>query len=196
MAHHIYHTEGIVLKNRPSGEANASIALFTRELGLIETQAQGLRLGKSKLRYSLQEFSVGNFEVVRGKHVWRVTNAIGTFNVHTALQNRRPLLLAVSRIFALLTRLLSGEEANTELFETTMSLVNFARDAEFSDDEIQALEHVAVWRILVLLGYGKEVKELAQFKGNEWTKEVLTAMATVLPVARREINKALKETQL
>ena len=196
MAHHIYHTEGIILRSRPRGEANSLLSIFTRELGLIEAVAQGVRLSKSKLKASLQEYSIGTFEVVRGKQTWRLTNVVEDYNLYIRIRDKRELFLAVSRVLALLVRLLSGEETNLPLFEMLMDMLAFAQSKEFSAEEIKAIEYISVWRTLLLLGYGKDVPELRQFSSNEWSETLLSEMLKVSPLAATEINKALKETHL
>ncbi len=51
------------------------MSIFTRELGLVRATAQGIRLEKSKLRYSSQLYSFGIFSFVHGKEFWRLTSA-------------------------------------------------------------------------------------------------------------------------
>jgi DNA repair protein RecO len=121
MAHHVYQTEGIVLGGIRTGEANKQLALFTKELGLVSAAAQGIRLLKSKLRYSLQEYTVGSFALVRGKNVWRITSAQSSSNLHTSLQDRQNAFLAIARILSLIERLVRGEERHPELFATVLS---------------------------------------------------------------------------
>ena len=67
--HHIYHTEAFVLGSRNVGEANKMLSLYTRELGLVYAHAQGIRLGKSKLRFGLQDFSHATVDLVQGKDI-------------------------------------------------------------------------------------------------------------------------------
>jgi len=63
--HHIYHTHGFILSSRNNGEANRMLMIYTREMGLIRAVAQGIRLHKSKLRFTLQDFSYVNVDLVR-----------------------------------------------------------------------------------------------------------------------------------
>ncbi|MEK9177832.1 MAG: recombination protein O N-terminal domain-containing protein, partial [Patescibacteria group bacterium] len=68
-------TPGFIIDSRPYGEAGRLMSIFTRELGLVRATAQGIRLEKSKLRYSSQLYSFGIFSFVCGKEFWRLTNA-------------------------------------------------------------------------------------------------------------------------
>ena len=73
--HQIYQTEGIVLKSIDYSEADKYLLILTRDFGLIKTAAKGLRKVSSKLRYSLQEFSVAQISLVQGRSIWRLINA-------------------------------------------------------------------------------------------------------------------------
>ena len=46
-------TEGLVLQKRGVGEANVSVVLLTRELGLVRATARSARREASKLPYRL-----------------------------------------------------------------------------------------------------------------------------------------------
>ena len=76
--HHIYHTEGIILGSRNFGEAGKHYYIFTRDLGMITATAQGVRKMSSKLRFVLQDFSYIKIDLVQGKNIFRVTNALKT----------------------------------------------------------------------------------------------------------------------
>ena len=105
--HNIYTTEGFILKSVNFGEANKYFFIFTKDFGLIKATAQGVRLLKSKLRYSLEDFSFTQVSIVRGKEVWRITSAQKISGLN--------YLLLISKIFSLLLRLLHGEEKNDRL---------------------------------------------------------------------------------
>src|SRR3989344_9060093 len=91
----IYRTEGFVLGSSASGEASKIFPLSTKELGLIHALAQGVRETRSKLRYSLQDYMLSSFDLVRGKNGWRVTSAIGEENLAAFSTEKRKQALAV-----------------------------------------------------------------------------------------------------
>ena len=70
--HTIFETDCFVISSSPQGEANKQLDLLTRDFGLIRATAQGVRWLKSKLRYSLTDFSFTHASLVRGKEFWRV----------------------------------------------------------------------------------------------------------------------------
>ncbi|MDD5318714.1 MAG: recombination protein O N-terminal domain-containing protein, partial [Candidatus Pacebacteria bacterium] len=166
MSHHIYQTDGFILKSREAKDANRFYQIFTRDLGLIGASAQGVRLLKSKLRYSLHSFAYSHLSLVRGREVWRITSAGRIENIYKDLGPETPQperFLLVERIFSLLDRLLTGEEKNEPLFEAVLGLINFLKideakvdkvdSALFSADELRSIETISVMRILYFLGY-------------------------------------------
>src|SRR5690349_11857408 len=85
----IHTTPGFIIGSRPYGEAGKMLSIFTRDLGLVLAAAQGIRLEKSKLRYSAQDYSFGTFSLVRGKEFWRLTNSAPTSAGESSLPTAR-----------------------------------------------------------------------------------------------------------
>lgn len=106
MPHNIYQTEGIVLRKRDFGEAERVYNIYTEKFGMITVAAQGVRFLKSKLRYNLDLFAFGNFSLVAGKNIWRITDTeeVGKINGEN--------LEVFSRISNFLLRMIKGEERN------------------------------------------------------------------------------------
>lgn len=196
MSHHVYNTEGFVLESASHGEANKTYSLFTRELGRIRASAQGVRLLKSKLRFSLQDYSFVKISLVRGKEFWRITNAGVIKPVHTDFQTDKFALRIVSRIFLLLRRLVPEEEKNEELFEMLSGSLVFLSEHKLSLDESTSAETILVIRVLSILGYMGDTPKLARFSRDPLSMDEIAAMKPVRAEAIREINAALRETQL
>jgi DNA repair protein RecO len=198
MAHHVYNTEGFVLDSIPIGEANKLYTLLTKDVGVIRATAQGVRLGKSKLRFSLQDFSHSKLSLVRGKDMWRITNAKSIENMYT-LYARSPVLYALANIFSLIKRLVQGEEKNEALFSSVSEAFLFLKN-EPQEALLQkyskAFEYILVIKILHNLGYMRHMKELALFIESAWSQELLQKMVGVEKIALKEINSALRESQL
>lgn len=106
MSHTIYQTEGIVLAKKDFGEADRMLTVFTKEFGMISAMAQGVRQLKSKLRYNLDLFSYGNFSLVAGRGIWRLTDAEEIKKIDSGN------ISLFSRIAGLLVRMIKGEEKN------------------------------------------------------------------------------------
>jgi recombinational DNA repair protein (RecF pathway) len=205
MAHHVYTTDAFVVESTPSGEANKSYLLFTRELGMIRSTAQGVRLLKSKLRFSLQDFTQVSVSVVRGKDIWRITNAKAIRHLYNEFRHEEDIVICIAQTFALVKRLVPGEEKNEKLFifiekaldflETYLKKAKNNSDNELRE-KISSFESILVLNILFELGYLAPISELEKFIEPDFTEELLYSMNAVRKIAYSEINKSLHETQL
>lgn len=192
--HHIYHTQGIILGSRNFKEAGKYYHIFTRDLGLVYAEAEGVRKLASKLRYVLSDYSYVNLDLIQRKNIWRITNASKT-NELEALPKDFLKLKIYGNISRLLIRLIPEQEKNTKLFE---EVINGLSVLEQNDNikELPNLEIVLVLRILHNLGYinGEEIfKELIH---SPFEKELIGEIAKNKLEVIKEINKALRETQL
>lgn len=194
--HHIYNTEGFVLSSQNVGEANKYFQIFTRDFGMVGATAQGVRFLKSKLRYSLQDYSLSKISLVRRKYSWRITGAIKEKNLSDSLSNRGKLEI-LARAFLLLNRLVRGEEKNEELFNHLFYICEFLDREDLDRDSLRNCEYVLVMRILQSLGYLGNSKNFKEFiESSVWTEELISKMGIVSHEAVSQINKSLKETQL
>ena len=191
--HTILETDCFVLKGISQGEANKQLDLLTRDFGLIRATAQGLRYLKSKLRYSLTDFSLAHVSLVRGKEFWRVTTAIKKGDVSTDIPSKEAKE-TLFRIFALLRRLLQGEEAHPELFETIEKTFEVLKK---NPAHYSAIEELTVLRILFLLGYVKDDPALRSFvETSDLSEDIIKQSGEARKMMVTEINRALKASNL
>ncbi len=206
MAHHLYVTPGFVLDTKNSGEANKLLYIFTRDLGLVMAAAQSVRHLKSKLRFHTQPLCFSEFSLVRGKEIWRLTGA-GELKeseaaFYTAIKKNKRHLMLCAQLFALLKRLLHGEEANPELFKILIDGFTFISteksfESARANELLAAFENILVLRILSLLGYISPKGAAATFiENNSWNLELLDAASLVRRRLVDEINNALKASHL
>lgn len=196
MAHHVYNTEGFIIESQPRGEANKMYLIFTKELGMVRASAQGVRLMKSKLRFALQDLSFAKVSLVRGKDMWKLTNAKAEWSLYSAYKDRKDLLFATAQILTLLKRLIHGEEKNEALFTMLINAFRFIHQEALNPDEIKAFERIVVLNILHELGYGGAIKTIHTFINVQISKELLGHMIQEKDIALQEINRALRESQL
>jgi|SRR3989338_2162402 len=194
----VYHTEGIILSSHHKGEASTYLYIFTKEFGLVGANAQGIRELKSKLRYHLQYLSRIHVELVNGKTGWRVVNAMGgPYYGNFELESRKEAHAVFARFAALLTRLLGGEEKNEGLYETVSAFHDILTKEDFTSDELSNIETVGVMRILNLLGYwGESNVPLELLSGAIKEPGFFHTVSPMRRLVVREINKALRETQM
>ncbi|MCR4279534.1 MAG: DNA repair protein RecO [Candidatus Zambryskibacteria bacterium] len=167
MSYHIYTTPGVVLSARSVREADRIYSILTRDLGLIQATAIGVRKGESKHRGSLEPFTISSISLVRGKEYWRITSAESLRSVPNKEEIARPL--------ALLEKLVQGEAHNPELYNAVESAIWSTPSVDH--DEMWEIGFVA--QILFHLGYLKEA-DLSLEK-----KDLITA-----------INEGLRESHL
>ena len=177
----------------PSGEDSRLYFILTKDLGFIMAIATGVRLLKSKLRFQLSTFAYIDLELVRGKNIWRIVNA---YQRENNMFFKTPRADIFARLSLLVRRMVHGEEENGKLFEEILETRKLLSEEKFSPAEADQLELVSVARILSSLGY---------FDGRGKYEEVLTGRLSrgILPKAAilrgelvRDINSALKESQL
>lgn len=148
--HHIYHTEAIIIRSEPAGEANKRVWLFTEELGLVVATVQGVRKATAKLQGHLSDYSVIAADIIKGKSVWRLVSA-HSITTPLAGKERTPLARAFVRTLTFLERFLIGEGIQDELFHHIMDCVDVVQSGTADARYVDAL---SLWKMLVLLGYG------------------------------------------
>ncbi len=154
MSYAVYTTRGFILNSAPTGEASKLYSLYTEDFGLIRAKAQSVRLINSKLRYSLEDYSLCTFSLVRGKEVWRLTGS-------QAEPPSKKSALVRARILNLVRRLVQGEEKNQTLFDALLTLAEGEMPSEIS----------VLTQVLSILGY----LDLAAIEGKS-EREVLLAI--------------------
>ncbi|MDO8548374.1 MAG: recombination protein O N-terminal domain-containing protein [bacterium] len=209
--HKIFITDAIVLGKRFSGEATTTLALLTRDLGLLRASARSARVEKSKLRYGLQVLTKGRFSLVRGKNEWRLTSVSQVSREYISLPFLQPTAgisrhLAFGRISKLLLRLVAGEEHTPALYTSVIEGFSYLAAAQSETDadpsrrgeaEAEAIECVLVLRILAHLGYLPQRQELLPFVADSLFSLELTAQAAKSrSLLIKVINESLGATGL
>ena len=187
-----YHTDALVLGSRDIGESDKMLSLYTREFGLVRGRCGGVRAGKSKMRYSLQNYSLANVALVRGRIGWRLAGARA---LRGAPEKDIKGIGAFARIAKLVTRFVAGEEANKNLFE----ILSGAHSALMRKkcEAWATIELVCVARVLHALGYiSSEALKTALLTHTTYTEVNLREADTIRDELLRTINQAISETHL
>lgn len=193
--HHIHHTEGLVIGSRNRGEANKLFTIYTLDHGLVYAMAQGIRLHKSKLRYSMQELSYVSIDLVHGRDIWRVTSATHVNSFAYARKDIKSISLMM-RVCKLLERLCAGEEGNKEIFYDVVQAFT-TLDTETPDPQMRdAIELQLVLRILHNLGYIGDNADIEHCLGESSVPaDIVKVIENKKPIILA-INRALRESQL
>lgn len=193
-----YHTEGLILGSRDTGESDRTIAIFTRDFGLVRARASAVRSEKSKMRYAAQDYSRSYVSLVKGKRGWRLA---GCTAISIAQGDPRGIA-AFARISELVMRLVNGEDTNEYLFaalaEAHTALMSSEGGPSFGgQDAYGTIEIVCVARALYALGYlSNEALSSALFTHTAYTGEHLLEAETMKDRLLLSINKAIAETHL
>ncbi len=194
MGHHIYTTDGIILKRSTFGEANVLLHILTLDLGLILASARSARLAVSKLRPALQEYSFVSVSCIKGKNGWKITNVLEKNNFYFGKKNYQHKIL--SQVSFVLQKMIPGESPQQEIFNTTKNGFDFL--GSLTEEESGNLEILLVFRILFLLGYVDDVDNVKFFLENikDYNTNILYQVDKNKKNLIMLINKALKESQL
>lgn len=148
--HHIHRTQAFILNSFPFGEADKQLLLLTEEYGLIRVKARGIRKKESKLRQSVQEYSLCDVALVHGKGGWILTNASFIFNILAKVRSEE-LRISIARVLDLVSRMAVDEEPEDHIYEIVFRFVNMAM--EKGDLKYEIFEIIFLLNILSRLGY-------------------------------------------
>ncbi len=193
--HHIYHTEGIILDSKNMGEANRYITIYTKELGMVRAMVQGIRHGRSRLRYALADFSYAKIDLVRGRDVWRITSAT-PIESFAGVFLRDETRACATQMTKLALRLCQGEEGSEALFEHLIFSFRSLSDISLTPLVLKNLELVIVLRILYHLGYIAKTDDMDHLIESPLTEELAHRAGELRRQIVPEINRSLRETQL
>lgn len=191
MPYHIYHSDAIIIDHRDRGESDRDLIVFTRVHGLIRLSAKSVRTGKSRLRYALVPFRIGQLDYLRAKHGWKITSALPkeSFpNIHTSREKR----VLVAQQFRLLRRMVHGEEKHDAMFEYLRDMLLSVERAQI--DHLSLYELILIVRMLHLLGYWGEGDQDILF--GDISAEVLKTTALRRKDILPKVNAALRMTHL
>ena len=195
MSHHIYHTRGIILGSRATGESNRFYKIFTEELGLVGATAQSVRVTQSKLRFVLQDFSLVTVDLVRGKEMWRIISA-GAWQSLQKIKSDPSRMKLLAQFFALLSRLLHGEGRDQELFAEIVGVTDFLEKETVPPALELSFETLVALRTLIHLGYMDREGYEQFLEPGIYSVALLEAFEKIRTKVLPKINEALNATHL
>ena len=195
--HHIYLTKSFVLGSNNLKESDKQLKLLTEDFGFIKVIAQGVRKEESKLRFSVQDFSLSEFALVSGRTGWRLTNAKMVFSISDEINNKN-LLKMIARIFNLLERFMIAE-SDDQIFSIVSRFIDFIilnKNKILHVEQINSIESVFVASILEKLGYldlDSQFKNLDECLNIEFINSV---SETQIKKLNKVINQSIRESGL
>jgi recombinational DNA repair protein (RecF pathway) len=162
-------------------------------MGLISALATGVRKSESKLRYALQEYSLCEVSLVKGRHTWRLTSAVLETNLYLSAS----VLVArevIARICTQVVRLVAGQEKDEQLFDAlTLGLKELT---SVSVEMVSSLEILIMLRMLHILGYVSDLDTSVCVPYISYSEDVIHRVSHSKQVFVAHINKGLRESQL
>jgi DNA repair protein RecO len=195
MSHALYTTDAFVISSRDTSEADKTIILYTREIGLVKAVAKGIRYGKSKLRYSLYRYAYVRVVLVRGREVWRIT---GAAEIEPTLAFKNPAKLGLAaEFFELFSRFVQGEEPDAELFDEILFIRNMLRETPPESTLLEQVSLLGSVRLLYRLGYLGMTQDVEYVAGapvstSQMLGFIKARRGALLPL----VNRALSQSHL
>lgn len=189
-----YHTRGIVISGRPDGNDSRTINAFTENFGLIFAKAQGARTLHSKMRVGLQDFSLSELSLIRGKSGWKIVSVRPEKNFFELLRSDDDKLKIAGNVLNLVKKLVSEETHSSGLFAIVSNFFDFLILAE--EKNVALAECLTLIRILHILGYMKSDPEISlPISSDEITTSDLQLISPRRSKIISIINESLKIAQ-
>lgn len=156
---------GLIIGKKNFFEADKVIHIFSIQEGIVRANVKGARRPGSKLAGSTELFTLGEFDIVKGKNLDILVSAHPTCHFENACGN----LDNVSDYFVvseILQKLMPEEVPNEKIYSETVSLFQ-ALDRGCH----KYLTGLYVYKLIILLGYGLDLGKCAKCKKNESSKE-------------------------
>jgi DNA repair protein RecO len=146
---------GIVLKKQNYKEADQIVTLWTREAGKVRVMARGLRHGKSKLSFSMQDLSLVDFETAGRRSLPALISAKSLKNFPKL---RDDLSKTVAAFYAteLMLKMTADEQPNPEAYDLLYGFFEHLNTADISQQPIYTVVDSFSLKLLASLGFSIE----------------------------------------
>jgi DNA repair protein RecO (recombination protein O) len=146
---------GIILKKQNYREADQIVTLWTREAGKIRVMARGLRLGKSKLSFGMQDLGVVEIETAGHR---ALPALISTKPIQNFSGLREDLSKTVAAFYAveLMLKMTPDEEPNAEAYGFLLDYLNFLNSTDIVSLPVFSIVDSFSLRLLRSLGFSIE----------------------------------------
>ncbi|SKC79538.1 DNA repair protein RecO [Maledivibacter halophilus] len=162
----IYKTDAVVLRKNKISEADVILTLFTRKLGKIRAVAKGGRKPKASLSPASHIFVFGEFVLVKGKELDRISSA----DIHESFYSIREDLskLAYASYFAELCDTVTVEGVtNNRLFDTFLKALSLITHVE---DNFELIKLAFQLKLLDYSGFRPELTKCIECNGKKFKK--------------------------
>lgn len=186
-----YTTSAFIIASHPSGEADKKLILYTKDFGMITGILTGVRNQKSKFKGFTEVGIHIEVTLVKGKHIWRITDVVAGQKFKIQRPNQKTFL----RILTVLRQLVTGQEKNEALFGALLSVFDFLERKQYSQTILESLFDLAILRILSCLGYGQDVPRNISLEGLIHESDLLQVLESKTKI-REIVASSIKASHL
>ncbi len=154
----LYAAEGLVLRRRPIGEADALFSVLTASHGRFVAVARGIRKPRSRMRGHLEPFTYSRFLLARGR-TFDVFTQVETVRSFPELQRDLVRQAAAMYVAELLERMIPEREPAAEPLELALEVF-----ASLDRGELAAVRWFEM-QLLQLSGFGIQLDACARCGG-------------------------------
>jgi len=152
-----YKFTGIILGKYNVGEADRIYTIYTLEKGKIKALAKGVRKSHARLAGNLENFSLVDLAIAKGKGTGKITGSI----VENNFRNLRGNLEALQNVFEgvkIMDKLTRVEEKDAAIFDLLKEYLETIDEASANKEEkITLITQGFILKLLENLGYKIEV---------------------------------------
>lgn len=154
---HLYSVTGVVLRSREFGEGHRLFTFYTREEGKLLAVARGVQKPRAKLAAALQQFSLGEITLAKGRR-FDVVTQMRVLNPFYALRGRLEALVYASYFAELYDESLEERQQHPSLYTLLVEALTYL--AAGSTPEM--LGRYVEINLIAVLGYLPQLTHCAQ----------------------------------
>lgn len=139
-------TPAIVIRRSDWRDYDRMVTLFTPEYGRIDAVARGCRRPKSPLMNAAEPFSAGEYQLLRTRDRYTVTQCRLSDNFFE-LRSDYERLMHGAYWLKLLEEVLVQDEPNEELFHTTLSALTYLAHSDIDPKLLTAMYEMKLWHL-------------------------------------------------
>lgn len=154
-----YKYTGIILHKKDISEVDRLYTIYTLEAGKIRVLGKGVRKPNAKLAGNLEPVTQAEIFLAKSRGMGKITGSIASHNFAN-IKTNLDLINKVFYVFRILTRLISDEEKDEEIFHLLekylLAMDSFSQD---EDGKADVLTLGVLFKILDEMGYRVEVEK-------------------------------------
>ncbi len=168
--------------------------MFGREVGLVAGKVQGGRTLASKLRGGVQDFTIGNFSLIKGKNEWKVVGARADGSIFESVQHNEEKVQIMGHVLNLIKKLVEEGIGSHELYDRVKEFMLYL--PRLASNELKSAECLILLRILHKLGFLRADPDLVICLEEQGiTDKALTTIQTHRHKTVSLINESLEAAE-